>query len=166
MTEFSYRVRHQGLKDSHDAHIYLSYQPLDSSSDDHACIVRQLREKQYRVTDLGDNELAKTHARYLVGGRADVDDERIFRFEFPEKPGALKLFLENLSEAVHLDFHTVEPWTVTLFHYRFHGGDKAQVLTGLRVPEEHTTHFENFLDRLGYAFTEETSNAVYRDFLK
>ena len=148
VTEFSYRLR----SEESNAHIYLSFQPLETDDTDAENVMSELSAAGYGVVNLNHNELAKTHARYLVGGRANVRDERIFRFEFPERPGALRRFLESLSESVHLDFHTVESWNVSLFHYRSHGDDIGRVLAGIQVSEHHEPHFENFLDRLGMSF--------------
>ena len=145
VTEFSYRLR----SEESSAHIYLSFQPLETDDPDATNVMSELCAAGYGVVNLNHNELAKTHARYLVGGRANVRDERIFRFEFPERPGALRRFLESLSESVHLDFHTVESWNVSLFHYRSHGDDIGRVLAGIQVSENHEPHFEDFLDRLG-----------------
>ena len=90
-----------------------------------------------------------------MGGRADIKDERLFRFEFPEQPGALGRFLTALDGG----------FNISLFHYRDQGGDQARVLVGLQVPCNETLQFQEFLNRLGYSFVEETSNAAYHDFL-
>ncbi|GAA97344.1 uncharacterized protein L969DRAFT_440092 [Mixia osmundae IAM 14324] len=110
-----------------------------------------------KVTDLSENELAKSHARYLVGGRKSIPNERVFRFEFPERPGALRKYLQGISQGL---------FNVTLFHYRGQGGDVARVLAAIQVPPERTGAFEVFLSELGYKYAEETDNPVYRMFLQ
>lgn len=151
ITEFSYRY-----SDSETAHIYISF-----SVQDRATEIKHIQE-QFEVEgnikghDISDNELAKSHARYLVGGKARVENERIFRFEFPERPGALMKFLKNIKSQ----------WNVTLFHYRNHGSDIAKILAGVSVAPEDNEAFQEFLDNLGYRYVEETNNEVYQLFLK
>jgi threonine dehydratase len=106
--------------------------------------------------DISDNEMAKSHARYLVGGRSIVENERLFRFEFPERPGALKKFLTGLKSN----------WNVSLFHYRNHGSDIGKVLVGIQVLPQDYEIFEIFKNNLGYKCVEETDNDVYKHFLK
>ncbi|KAI8872703.1 threonine dehydratase [Ramicandelaber brevisporus] len=110
------------------------------------------------ATDLSHNELAKSHARYLVGGRSSVPNERLFRFEFPERPGALKRFLGELQAG----------FNISLFHYRNIGSDNGRVLVGIQVPSdaESKLQFDQFLQRLGYPYVEETDNAVFDQFLR
>lgn len=120
-------------------------------------IMSALEADNMRATDISDNEMAKSHARYLVGGHQRVPNERLFRFEFPERPGALRKFLAGLnSDAV---------WNISLFHYRNQGSDIARILCGIQVPEEDGEAFQNFLDELGYSWTEETDNIVAQKFL-
>jgi threonine dehydratase len=115
------------------------------------------KEIRMRAMDISDNEMAKTHGRYLFGGRAPtVKNERLFRFQFPERPGALKRFLSLLES----------DWNVSLFHYRNHGSDIGRVLVGMQVINEETSRFDEFLTKLGYPYVEETLNPVYQDFLK
>jgi threonine dehydratase len=103
-----------------------------------------------------DNELAKLHARYMVGGRApNAQDEVLYRFEFPERPGALMNFLSQMGGR----------WNISLFHYRSHGADFGRVLVGMQVPRVDRRAFERFLDRVGYERVEETANPAYRLFL-
>jgi threonine dehydratase len=103
-----------------------------------------------------DNELAKLHVRYMVGGRAaHLCDELIYRFQFPERPGALLNFLEGLKE----------DWNISLFHYRNHGADYGRVLAGVQVPAATRDLFRRFLDDLGYDYWDETENPAYRLFL-
>ncbi len=100
--------------------------------------------------------MAKLHVRYMVGGHAHgLTDERLFRFEFPERPGALLRFLEAIG--MH--------WNISLFHYRNHGSDYGRVLAGVQVPDVHAGQFEEHLRDLGYVYTEETENPAYRMFL-
>ena len=103
-----------------------------------------------------DNELAKLHVRHMVGGRApSVRDERLLRFEFPERPGALRAFLERSGGR----------WNITLFHYRNHGAAYGRVLAGLEVPPRDEDAFARFLEELGYAWVDETANPAKRLFL-
>ncbi|PWN46285.1 threonine dehydratase I [Ceraceosorus guamensis] len=110
-----------------------------------------------RATDISDNEMAKSHARYMVGGRSgkQAENVRLFQFIFPERPGALKRFLEGLHAG----------WNITLFHYRNHGSDTSKVLAGLQVPPEDADAFHAYLDELGYTYQEETDNIVYKRML-
>jgi threonine dehydratase len=106
--------------------------------------------------DLTDNEVAKLHLRHLVGGHApQAKNEMVFRFEFPEKPGALMKFLETMGHN----------WNISLFHYRNHGADFGRVLVGMQVPPEDEINFEVFLNQLGYPFWDETDNPAYKLFL-
>ena len=103
-----------------------------------------------------DDELAKSHVRYMVGGRApQVDNEVVYRFVFPERPGALMNFLSNLRS----------DWNISLFHYRNHGSDFGRVLVGMQVPPEDEDAFNDFLQRLGYEYVCERDNPAYRLFL-
>jgi threonine dehydratase len=100
--------------------------------------------------------MAKLHVRHLVGGRApNAQDEILYRFEFPERPGALMEFLTKMGGR----------WNISLFHYRSHGADFGRVLIGMQVPPEDKRAFQRFLDRLGYEYVEETDNPAYRLFL-
>ena len=116
----------------------------------------ELREKGYAVLDLSDNEMAKLHVRYMVGGRApEVVDEVLYRFEFPERPGALLHFLSQMGSR----------WNISLFHYRNLGADYGRVLVGVQVPPADAGRFQKFLADLGYPWEEETGNPAYRLFL-
>ncbi|GAA6044173.1 hypothetical protein JCM8097_007219 [Rhodosporidiobolus ruineniae] len=119
-------------------------------------IVGALKGKGMNALDISDNELAKSHARYLVGGKSKVEHERMFRFEFPERPGALRKFLEGLMG---------DQFNISLFHYRNHGGDVGKILCGIQVPPHLTPRFESWLEGLKYPFVEETQNPAYADFL-
>jgi threonine dehydratase len=106
--------------------------------------------------DFSDNELAKLHIRHLVGGHAaTVENEILYRFEFPERPGALMKFLASMSPN----------WNISLFHYRNHGDDHGRILVGMQVPPADRPEFDRFLATLGYRYWEETANPVYRLFL-
>ena len=108
------------------------------------------------ATDLSDNEMAKLHGRHLVGGRAPArTPELLYRFEFPERPGALMKFLENMRS----------DWNISLFHYRNHGADYGRVLVGIQVPKGEMREFRAFLRKLGYPYADETRNPAYRLFL-
>lgn len=98
--------------------------------DDVTAVLRAFKEDGYDALDLTDNELAKDHARHLAGGRSRVDNERVYRFEFPERQGALVNFLDSLNGG---NGSTAAPWNVSLFHYRNHGGDVGRVLAGMQV---------------------------------
>jgi threonine dehydratase len=103
-----------------------------------------------------DNEMAKLHVRYMVGGHArGIENERLYRFEFPERPGALLRFLQAIGTR----------WNVSLFHYRNHGSDYGRVLAGIQVPPAERAEFVLHIDELHYAYTEETDNPAYRMFL-
>ncbi|MFT4172785.1 MAG: threonine ammonia-lyase, biosynthetic [Rhodocyclaceae bacterium] len=149
VTEFNYRY-----SDPQRAHIFVGVTIQDRA--EVGRLIDILRQHDLLAVDLSDDELAKSHLRYMVGGRApQVDNEQIFRFSFPERPGALMKFLENL----HTD------WNISLFHYRNHGSDFGRVLVGMQVPPQDQAAFQGFLERLGYEWVEETVNPAYRLFL-
>ena len=121
-----------------------------------ARVVKLLERHGLEAIDLSENEMAKLHIRHLVGGRApDAVNEVLYRFEFPERPGALMQFLENMSHG----------WNISLFHYRNHGADYGRVLVGLQVPENAKPRFQDFLEKLGYRYWDESSNPAYTLFL-
>lgn len=124
--------------------------------DDFEKTVEILHDNDFKCYDLSHNDLAKTHLRHLAGGRAAVPHERLFRFNFPESPGALQRFLHSLDMS----------WNVSLFHYRNHGHDFGRVLVGIQVPDETGDTLQSFLDNLGYEYTDETENPAYSTFLK
>jgi len=105
--------------------------------------------------DLTDNEMAKLHVRHMVGGHAPVHHERLCRFEFPERPGALTEFLDKLAGR----------WNISMFHYRNHGADFGRVLAGFEVEDADLPAFRAFLDALGYPYTSEHENPAYKFFL-
>jgi threonine dehydratase len=149
VTEFNYR-----LAGREEAHVFVGLRT--ASRTDAADVSRQLRDKGYPTVDLTDNEMAKLHVRHMVGGRAiGAGDERLYRFEFPERPGALMQFLETLGGR----------WNISLFHYRNHGADFGRVLCAFEVPEAELPEFRTFLDRLGYTSVPEEANAAYGLFL-
>jgi threonine dehydratase len=151
VTEFSYRFEAEG-----QAHVFISFQPVSNVEHDFEHTLASLREAGFACIDLSDNELAKVHVRHLAGGRSAVPDERLFRFDFPESPGALQRFLQSLDME----------WNVSLFHYRNHGDDFGRVLVGLQVPDAARGNMQTFLTNLGYRYQEETDNPVYQTFLR
>lgn len=149
ITEFNYR-----FADEHDAHIYVGVQV--SSEKDRSALVKQLNDKGYPVIDLTDNEVAKLHIRHMVGGHAPTDlDEVVYRFEFPERPGALMKFLNTLGSQ----------WNISMFHYRNHGAAFGRVLLGLQVPASERKALKKSFDELQYEYWQETDNEAYRLFL-
>jgi threonine dehydratase len=149
VTEFNYRLSGRG-----EAHIFVGV--ATQSKDDAASIAGALTRGGYRTVDLTDNELAKLHVRHMVGGpSAEVQHEQLCRFEFPERPGALMLFLDELGGR----------WNISLFHYRNHGADFGRVLAGFEVPPAEMPQFDAFLEALGYRYTRERANAAYQLFL-
>jgi threonine dehydratase len=149
VTEFNYR-----LNGRTQAHIFVGI--ATQSRHDGAALAAQLSAAGYETEDLTDNEMAKLHVRHMVGGRApDVRHERLCRFEFPERPGALTQFLEKLGGR----------WNISLFHYRNHGADFGRVLAGFEVDEGDLASFRGFLDELGYPYTAEHDNPAYKFFL-
>lgn len=149
VSEFNYRYSSDDC-----AHIFVGVQIRERHDIEE--LVENLESHGFPTEDLTDNEMAKLHARHMVGGRAPgLVDERIFSFEFPERIGALRNFLDRLGT----DFN------ITLFHYRNHGSDFGRVLCGIMVPREDRKAFREFLRELGYSYREETDNPVYRLFL-
>ncbi|MCV2217229.1 threonine ammonia-lyase, biosynthetic [Thauera sp. Sel9] len=149
ITEFNYRYA-----DPEQAHIFVGV--TVHNRNEVGRLVEMLERHELPAIDLTDDELAKTHGRYMVGGRSpQAENEVLYRFVFPERPGALMNFLSKL----HSD------WNISLFHYRNHGSDYGRVLIGMQVPPEDTQAFEDFLQRLGYEYVAETGNPAYRLFL-
>jgi threonine dehydratase len=150
VTEFDYRYR-----ESKTAQLFVGL-ALTQGKSERAAIIQMLSGAGFAVHDMTDNETAKLHVRYMVGGHArDLEDERLYRFEFPERPGALLKFLQAVGPQ----------WNITLFHYRNHGSDHGRVLAGIQVPAETLTDFLLHLNELQYAYSEETENPAYRIFL-
>ena len=157
ITEFNYRIA-----ESREAHIFVGIET--ANRDETEKIVRNLERHGLKTLDLSDNEMAKTHLRHMVGGRAPWSGDRrakraanelLYRFEFPERPGALMRFLDNMRS----------DWNISLFHYRNQGADYGRVLVGIQVPPEEMRGFQRFLEKLGYPCVEETRNPAYRLFL-
>ena len=149
ITEFNYR-----FSDPKQAHVYAGIQV--ESEKEIINSVADLEKNGYPVLDLTDNEMAKIHVRHMVGGSApNVSDEKVYRFEFPERPGALLEFLEKMGSS----------WNISMFHYRNHGTDFGRVLCGIQIPPDEMTQFRKFLDAVGYTYIDESDNPVYRMFL-
>ncbi|MDP1633456.1 MAG: threonine ammonia-lyase, biosynthetic [Gallionellaceae bacterium] len=149
ITEFNYRYA-----DPKAAQVFAGIQVRDQSET--AELVDKLQRNKLPTLDLSGNEMAKLHLRHLVGGHApEVRDEILFRFEFPERPGALMNFLNSMSHS----------WNISLFHYRNHGADYGRVLVGMQVPHHDKKALREFLDTLGYRYWDESNNPAYRLFL-
>jgi threonine dehydratase len=149
VTEFNYR-----LSSRTDAHIFVGV--ATQSRQDASALASTLNAAGYRTVELTGNEVAKLHVRHMVGGRSpDVTSEQLYRFEFPERPGALMAFLDKLGGR----------WNISLFHYRNHGADFGRVLAGFEVPPDDMPAFESLLDGLGYPYAHERDNAAYDLFL-
>ncbi len=150
ITEFNYRYA-----DPSQAHIFVGVQMHGGDAEKDA-LIRELSEAGYSVLDLTDNEMAKLHIRHLVGGHSQgADNEHLFRFQFPERPGALLRFLQHIGGR----------WNISLFHYRNHGAAYGRILCGIQVPPGDSDDFQSFLDNLGYEHWDETDNPAYRLFL-
>ena len=151
ISEFNYRYA-----SDNEAHIFVGikfYNAVEEKPE----LISMLSKQGYPVSDLSDNEMAKLHVRHMVGGHSPkLNDELIYRFEFPERPGALLKFLTLMGAQ----------WNISLFHYRNHGAAYGRVLVGAQVPASEVDEFKQFLLDLGYAFYDETENPIYRLFLK
>jgi threonine dehydratase len=151
ITEFNYRYSGSNKQ----ASIFIGVQITDS--DERAQVIELLSRNGYETVDLTDNEMAKVHLRHIVGGRAsEMTNERVFRFIFPEKPSALRAFLDQLGQE----------WNISLFHYRNHGTDYGRVLVGFNVPPASAARFAAHIEALGYTCEEETENPAYTHFLR
>ncbi len=149
VTEFNYRYA-----DPRAAHLFVGIEVANRHETEQ--LLRELGRRRIVASDLSDNEMAKLHVRHLVGGHApSATHEILYRFEFPERPGALMRFLDSMSAG----------WNISLFHYRNHGADYGRVLVGMQVPPSDKRDFRRFLDRLGYTYVDETANPAYRLFL-
>jgi threonine dehydratase len=156
LTEFSYRLADPGR-----AHIFVGVQT--SGSSDEQNLIHDVQGAGFPCLDLSNDELAKLHLRHMVGGRmpssageaAGHGRELLYRFEFPERPGALMRFLTSL----HPD------WNISMFHYRNHGADVGRIVVGVQVPPAEMPAWQTFLDGLGYRYVDETGNPAYRLFL-
>jgi threonine dehydratase len=150
VTEFNYRYG-----DLQAAQIFVGL-ALTQGKAERDGLLLSIANAGFAARDMTDNEMAKLHVRYMVGGQArGLTDERLYRFEFPERPGALLKFLQAIGTA----------WNISLFHYRNHGSDYGRVLAGIQVPAETRTDFLLHLNELHYAYTEETDNPAYKIFL-
>jgi threonine dehydratase len=149
ITEFNYRIA-----DATQAHIFVGVQ-ISNRQD--AIVIREAFETNgFKAIDLTDDEFAKLHLRHMVGGRSPLaENELLYRFEFPERPGAMILFLNSMSPN----------WNISLFHYRNHGADYGRILVGMQVPPQEMPAWQAFLETLGYPSWEETLNPAYALFL-
>jgi threonine dehydratase len=149
VTEFNYRI-----SDQKEAHVFVGLQV--ANKDEPKKISQQFQKQGFKNIDLTQDELAKLHIRHLVGGKSALaQDELLYRFEFPERPGALMRFLNSLAPN----------WNISLFHYRSQGGDVGRVLVGLQVPKKEMKDFRDFLATLGYRHWDESGNPAYKLFL-
>jgi len=150
VTEFNYRI-----SDERVAHVFVGLSI--GRRDEAERIARHFTKHGFANVDLTDDELAKEHVRHMVGGRSELArDERLFRFEFPERPGALMRFLDAMHPG----------WNISLFHYRNQGADYGRILVGIQVPRGEERDFDDFLRTLAYPCVEETHNPVYGLFLR
>jgi threonine dehydratase len=150
ITEFNYRIA-----DSNEAHIFVGVRIGDRAHG--VRLADELRTEGFAVLDLTDDDLAKQHLRHMVGGRSErAEHELLYRFEFPERPGALLRFLSAMSPN----------WNISLFHYRAEGADFGRILVGIQVPGTDRRAFRQFLERLGYPHSDETESPAYRLFLR
>ena len=149
VTEFNYRI-----SDAQAAHIFIGVQVNNRT--ERTQIAATFSEHGFATIDLSEDEMAKLHLRHLVGGKSALaKNEMLYRFEFPERPGALMRFLSSMSPN----------WNISLFHYRNHGADYGRILVGLQVPLQDAAEFKLFLDNLGYRHWDESQNPVYQLFL-
>ncbi|AZP12753.1 threonine ammonia-lyase, biosynthetic [Undibacterium parvum] len=149
ITEFNYRI-----SDQKAAHIFVGIQVTNRGESEK--IAKNFVKNGFPTLDLTDDELAKLHIRHLVGGKSALaENELLYRFEFPERPGALMRFLNSMAPN----------WNISLFHYRNHGADYGRTLVGLQVPKKEMKAFKEFLNTLGYRYWDESNNPVYQLFL-
>lgn len=149
VTEFNYRI-----SDAKAAHVFVGMQIANRGEPKK--IAASFSKHGFKTLDLTQDELAKSHIRYMVGGHSPLaSNELIYRFEFPERPGALMKFLSSMAPN----------WNISMFHYRNHGADYGRIVVGLQVPEKEMPLFKRFLNSLGYPFWDESNNPVYQLFL-
>jgi threonine dehydratase len=149
ITEFNYRYA-----DAKEAHVFVGVEV--QSHGEITSLINMLEQNGLRALDLSNNEMAKLHIRHMVGGHApQAEHELLYRFEFPERPGALENFLHSMSHN----------WNISLFHYRNHGSALGRVLIGMQVPPEGYPAFEVFLDKIGYVYCDESHNPAYHLFV-
>ena len=152
VTEFCYRY-----SSPLEANVLIGINLTASTRErDLAALISRLQEHGMTARDLSGDELAKSHVRYLVGGRSAVENERVFMFEFPERQGALYKFLTLLQPG----------FSISLFHYRNYGGDVGKVLAGIQCPVGEEEQLQQFLTNLGYGYSEQTDNETYRMFMR
>ena len=150
VTEFNYRY-----DDGGQAQLFVGL-ALSQGRQEKDAAIQSLRDSGYAVVDMSGNEMAKLHVRYMIGGHGrGIEHERLFRFEFPERPGALLKFLNAIGAQ----------WNITLFHYRNHGSDYGRVLAGIQIPPPESVDFDLHVRELRYVCVEETDNPAYRMFL-
>lgn len=149
ITEFNYRYN----DDTH-ARVFVGVE-LQGNVQERKEVMGAIEKLNYTVVDLSDNEMAKLHIRHMVGGSSSIKNEKLFRFEFPEKPGALLDFLNAIGTT----------WNISLFHYRNHGSDYGRVLCGIQVPNKKEDQLTEHLSKLGYSYWEESKNPAYEMFL-
>ena len=151
ITEFNYRYA-----DANSAQVFVGL-AITPGGDDLATLLADLRGRGYVTEDMTDNEVAKLHIRHMVGGRASVQlhDERVYRVEFPERPGALLKFLSGLGPR----------WNISMFHYRNHGAAYGRIFVGVQVQKSEWQQFERVLDRINFKYSEETNNQAYKLYL-
>ena len=150
ITEFNYRYAN-----SKQAHIFVGVK-LEQGEKDKLALMSLLESKNVPVIDMTDNEMAKIHIRYMVGGHSQsLSNERLYRFQFPERPGALLRFLDHMGEG----------WNISLFHYRNHGAAYGRILVGIQVPEEQQQEFSEFLEKIQYPYWDESDNPAFELFL-
>ena len=149
ITEFNYRYADQS-----DAHIFVGI-ALKEGIKEKSEIIEQLQEHGFQVSDLSENDMARLHIRHMVGGRSRVENERVYRFQFPERPGALLNFLRGMKIG----------WNISLFHYRNYGSEYGRVLLGIQVPGEDEDRLQHFLNNTGYSFKSEEDNPAYNMFV-
>ncbi|MFQ3584506.1 MAG: threonine ammonia-lyase, biosynthetic [Cyanobacteriota bacterium] len=149
LTEFNYRIA-----DDREAHIFVGLQVKDRTDAQQMALT--FEQAGFKTLDLTDDELAKLHLRHMVGGRSPLaEEELLYRFEFPERPGALMKFLASMSPN----------WNISLFHYRNNGADYGRVVIGIQVPTSEMPEWQSFLDTLGYRYWDESQNPAYKLFL-
>jgi threonine dehydratase len=149
ITEFNYRYASASQA---QVFVGVTVKPGEVAADG---LLSELSSHQINAIDLTHNEMAKSHVRYMVGGHANVDNEVVYRFTFPERPGALLKFLKKLGRV----------WNISMFHYRNHGSAYGRVLVAMQVAAQDKEQFEGYLNELDYAFHEETNNPAYELFL-
>jgi threonine dehydratase len=149
LTEFSYRIADQEI-----AHIFVGVQIVNRA--DAANLATTFAENGFTAIEITDDELTKLHLRHMVGGRSPLaHNELLYRFEFPERPGALMKFVSSMSPN----------WNISLFHYRNNGADYGRIVVGVQVPPSEMEEWQAFLDTLGYRYWDESQNPVYKLFL-